>query len=247
MSTATRVIPTQLTVREIAALIDHSLLRPELTDDDVRRGCALADRYNTWSVCVRPADVALAARLLASTSVAVGTVVGFPHGHSTTESKLFETRRALDDGAREIDMVINIGALRGGKHDYVEDEIAAGSANVPAPSSSRPRPALPPEVRRFTTCCSWSGPRLRKYRSKPQAEFARWTGCSSSSPSESRDSAPPRQLPSWTRRHSAVPTAQPSPFRPHTTTKALPTLRPTELTDLKRSEPSGALEVRSRR
>ena len=124
MSTATRVIPTQLTVREIAALIDHSLLRPELTDDDVRRGCALADRYNTWSVCVKPADVALAARLLASTSVAVGTVVGFPHGHSTTESKLFETRRALDDGAREIDMVINIGALRGGKHDYVEDEIA---------------------------------------------------------------------------------------------------------------------------
>jgi deoxyribose-phosphate aldolase len=124
MSTAIRVIPTQLTVREIAALIDHSLLRPELTDDDIRSGFDLADRYGTWSVCVRPADVAQAARLLASSSVRIGTVVGFPHGSSTTKSKLFETRRALDDGASEIDMVINIGALRSGRHDYVEDEIA---------------------------------------------------------------------------------------------------------------------------
>ncbi|MGO9584183.1 MAG: deoxyribose-phosphate aldolase [Acidimicrobiales bacterium] len=124
MSTATRVIPTQLTVREIASLIDHSLLRPELTDDDVRRGCALADQYCTWSVSVRPADVVLAVHLLAGTNVTVGTVVGFPHGHSTTEGKLFEARRAFEDGAREIDMVINIGALRSGKYDYVEDEIA---------------------------------------------------------------------------------------------------------------------------
>ena len=122
--TTTRAIPTELTVREIAALIDHSLLRPELTEDDVRNGCALAARYGTFSVCVKPADVALAARLLAGTNVAVGAVVGFPHGSSTTESKVFETRRALADGAREIDMVINIGALRGTKHDYVEAEIA---------------------------------------------------------------------------------------------------------------------------
>ena len=124
MSTVARVVPAKLTVREIAALIDHSLLRPELTDDDVCSGCALADQYGTWSVCVKPADVALAAGLLMGTSVAIGTVVGFPHGNSTTESKLFETRRALDDGAREIDMVINIGKLRSGKHEYVEDEIA---------------------------------------------------------------------------------------------------------------------------
>ena len=124
MSTATRVIPTTLTVREIAALIDHSLLRPELTDDDVCNGCALAGQYGTWSVCVKPADVALALQRLTGTRVVIGTVVGFPHGSSTMESKLFETRRALDDGAREIDMVINIGKLRGGKHDYVEEEIA---------------------------------------------------------------------------------------------------------------------------
>jgi deoxyribose-phosphate aldolase len=123
MST-TRAIPTELTVREIAALIDHSLLRPELTDEDVRAGCTLAASYSTCSVCVKPADVALAAGLLADTGVAVGTVVGFPHGNSTTEVKLLEARRALADGASEIDMVINIGALRGAKYDYVEDEIA---------------------------------------------------------------------------------------------------------------------------
>jgi deoxyribose-phosphate aldolase len=124
MSTATRVIAAQLTVSEIAGLIDHSLLRPELTDDDIRAGCRLADRYGVWSVCVRPADIASAVRLLASSTVAVGTVVGFPHGHATTATKRFETRRALDEGAREIDMVINIGALRSDRHAYVEDEIA---------------------------------------------------------------------------------------------------------------------------
>ena len=123
MSTTARVIPDQLTVSEIAGLIDHSLLRPELTDDDIRSGCELADRYRTWSVCVRPADVAAASRLLASSSVLVGTVVGFPHGSSTTEAKVFETRRALDEGAREIDMVVNIAALRSGRYSYVEDEI----------------------------------------------------------------------------------------------------------------------------
>ena len=124
MSTAARVIPATLTVREIAALIDHSLLRPELTDYDVTSGCALAEQYGTWSVCVKPADVALAEHLLTGSSVVVGTVVGFPHGNSTTESKLFETRRALDDGAREIDMVINIGKLRSGQPEYVEDEVS---------------------------------------------------------------------------------------------------------------------------
>ena len=124
MNTAARVVPTKLTPPEIAALIDHSLLRPELTDDDVASGCALAARYGAWSVCVRPADVAFAAGLLTGTSVVVGTVVGFPHGSSATGTKLAETRRALDDGAAEIDMVINIGKLRSAQHGFVEDEIA---------------------------------------------------------------------------------------------------------------------------
>ena len=135
MSTVARFVPTELAVHEIAALIDHSLLRPELTDDDVRSGCALAEQYGTWSVCVRPADVVLAARQLDGGSVVVGTVAGFPHGSSTTATKLFETRRALDEGAREIDMVINIGAFRSGQYGYVEDEVAevvavAHSANA---------------------------------------------------------------------------------------------------------------------
>jgi deoxyribose-phosphate aldolase len=124
MSTVARFVPTELAVHEIAALIDHSLLRPELTDDDVRSGCALAEQYGTWSVCVRPADVVLAARQLEGGSVVVGTVAGFPHGSSTTATKLFETRRALDEGAREIDMVINIGKLRSGEHGHVSDEIS---------------------------------------------------------------------------------------------------------------------------
>ena len=123
MTTTNRVIPAWLTVSEIASLIDHSLLRPELTDDDVRQRLRACPRYSTWSVCVRPADVALAAHELARTNVTVGTVVGFPHGSSTTASKLFETAQALGDGAREIDMVINIGALRGARHDYVLEEI----------------------------------------------------------------------------------------------------------------------------
>ncbi len=124
MSTGARFVPTELTVPEIAALIDHSLLRPELTDSDVLSGCALAERYGTWSVCVRPADIVLASCRLAGTKVVIGTVVGFPHGSSTTASKLFETDLALHDGALEIDMVINIGKLRSGEHGYVEDEIA---------------------------------------------------------------------------------------------------------------------------
>ena len=124
MNTAARVVPTRLTVPEIAALIDHSLLRPELTDDDVASGCALAARYGVWSVCVRPADVAFAAGQLSGSGVVVGTVVGFPHGSSATGTKLVETRQALDEGAAEIDMVINIGKLRGGQHGYVADEVA---------------------------------------------------------------------------------------------------------------------------
>jgi len=80
-------------------MIDHSLLRPELTATDVRSGCALAARYQVASVCVKPADVPLAAKELAGTTVLVGTVVGFPHGSSATRIKAAEARAALEDGA----------------------------------------------------------------------------------------------------------------------------------------------------
>lgn len=113
------------TYRDVAKAIDHSLLRPELDDRVVEDGCRLAAEYDVASVCVRPADVARAVRLLAGTDVAVGTVVGFPHGSHLTATKVFEARRALEDGARELDMVINIGALRSGRDDDVRADIAA--------------------------------------------------------------------------------------------------------------------------
>jgi deoxyribose-phosphate aldolase len=114
-----------LTYAQLAKVIDHSLLRPELTEAEAIAGCELARRYHVASVCVKPADVALAARQLAGSDVAVGTVVGFPHGNSTTAVKVAEAQQALKDGATELDMVINIGALRSGKTDYVRNEIRA--------------------------------------------------------------------------------------------------------------------------
>ncbi len=114
-----------ITYEQLAKVIDHSLLKPELTEADVAAGCDLSKKYHVASACVKPCDVAFAAKRLAGSDVAVGTVIGFPHGNSTTAIKAAETRQALADGAVEIDMVINIGALRGGRNDYVRDEIRA--------------------------------------------------------------------------------------------------------------------------
>jgi deoxyribose-phosphate aldolase len=113
------------TYRDIAKTIDHSLLRPELDDDFVEDGCRLAARYDVASVCVKPVDVTRAAAILAGTDVKVGTVIGFPHGSSVTATKVFESRRALADGAVELDMVIDIGALRSGRDADVQADIAA--------------------------------------------------------------------------------------------------------------------------
>jgi deoxyribose-phosphate aldolase len=114
-----------LTYRDVAKTIDHSLLRPELDDAFVADGCGLAAEYDVASVCVRPADVARAAAILAGTDVAVGTTIGFPHGNHLTETKVFEARRALADGATELDMVIQIGALKSGRDADVQADIAA--------------------------------------------------------------------------------------------------------------------------
>jgi deoxyribose-phosphate aldolase len=116
---------SNLTEREVAKTIDHSLLRPELDDAFVEDGCRLAAEYDVASVCVRPVDVRRAKAILDGTDVAVGTVIGFPHGSSTTETKVFEARRALADGATELDMVIDIGALRSGRDEDVRRDIAA--------------------------------------------------------------------------------------------------------------------------
>jgi deoxyribose-phosphate aldolase len=114
-----------LTERDVAKTIDHSLLRPELDDAFVEDGCRLAAEYDVASVCVRPADVLRARAILDGTDVAVGTVIGFPHGNHRTAIKVAEARHALDDGATELDMVIQIGALRSGRDADVQMDIAA--------------------------------------------------------------------------------------------------------------------------
>lgn len=114
-----------VTYEQLAGTIDHSLLKPMLTADDVVVGCELAAGYEVVSVCVRPADVSLAASELQGTDVAVGTVISFPHGDSVTAIKVAEAAKAMDDGAVELDMVLNIGWLLSGRHDEVQDDIAA--------------------------------------------------------------------------------------------------------------------------
>jgi deoxyribose-phosphate aldolase len=114
-----------LTERDIAKTIDHSLLRPELDDAFVEAGCRLAAEYDVASVCVRPVDVRRAVAILAGTDVKVGTVIGFPHGSSTTATKVQEAQRALEDGAAELDMVIDIGALKSGRDADVQADITA--------------------------------------------------------------------------------------------------------------------------
>jgi deoxyribose-phosphate aldolase len=114
-----------LTERDIAKTIDHSLLRPELDDAFIEAGCRLAAKYDVASVCCRPADVARAKAILTGTDVAVGTTIGFPHGNHTTQIKVAEARRALADGATELDMVIQIGALKSGRDADVEADIRA--------------------------------------------------------------------------------------------------------------------------
>jgi deoxyribose-phosphate aldolase len=114
-----------LTERQIAKTIDHSLLRPELDDAFIEAGCRLAAEYDVASVCVPPVHVRRAKAILDGTDVAIGTVIGFPHGYSTTELKVAEARAALADGATELDMVIEIGALRSGRDDDVRADIAA--------------------------------------------------------------------------------------------------------------------------
>lgn len=114
-----------ITFEQLAQTIDHSLLKPEMTEAEIIAGCELALRYNVASVCVKPCYVALAAKLLAGSTVAVGTVIGFPHGAHTTATKVFEAQDAMNNGATELDMVLNIGELRSGHTEYVRADIAA--------------------------------------------------------------------------------------------------------------------------
>jgi deoxyribose-phosphate aldolase len=125
-----------ITEEKVAKTIDHSLLRPELTVEEVLAGCELAAAYQVASVCCRPLDVGRCRDALQGSGVLVGTVVGFPHGASTSAVKAAEAERALDDGAVELDMVLPIGWLRSGEDAYVHDDIAAVVA------TARPRGAV---------------------------------------------------------------------------------------------------------
>ena len=109
----------------IAALIDHTLLKPEATAADIRKVCVEARHYGFASVCVNPYWVRLVAEELTGSTIKVCSVVGFPLGASATQIKVAETAAAIRDGAQEIDMVLNIGELRGGDHDAVRGDIQA--------------------------------------------------------------------------------------------------------------------------
>mgnify|MGYP000381979479 FL=1 len=107
----------------LASLIDHSVLKPTSTVQDVKDGAAIALKYQTAAYCIRPSDVPLASKLLAGSDVKVCTVIGFPHGTTDTTSKAFEAAEAARNGAHEVDMVINIGWMLSGDLVAVEDDI----------------------------------------------------------------------------------------------------------------------------
>ena len=113
------------TYEQLAKMIDHSLLHPTMTDQDLEEGCKLAAKYGVASVCIKPYAVKRAAELLKGTGVFVGAVIGFPHGNSATESKRYETELACKDGAVEIDMVVNLGKALSADWDYVERDVKA--------------------------------------------------------------------------------------------------------------------------
>jgi deoxyribose-phosphate aldolase len=110
---------------QLAAFIDHSVLLPQLTRAEARDAILLGRALGAASCCVRPCDVPLAFELLAGSATAASTVIGFPHGSTTTEAKVFEARQALESGAVELDLVINVARLRSGDLDYVQNEIDA--------------------------------------------------------------------------------------------------------------------------
>lgn len=114
-----------ITKKEFLSHVDHSLLKPNLTLDDNRRGLEFAAEVGAKAVCISPHRLGLAKEVLAGTEVIIGTVAGFPTGTHPTSVKVFETQRCFEAGAAEVDMVIDIGALISGHDDMVRDDIAA--------------------------------------------------------------------------------------------------------------------------
>ena len=117
--------PGVLTAKDIAGMIDHSLLRPDMTRDEVIKECEIARKYNVKTVCVRPYDVQLCREQLQGSDVEISVVVGFPHGNSKTVVKFYEAEKAIQDGARELDVVLPLGKVKSGEFDYVTEEVRA--------------------------------------------------------------------------------------------------------------------------
>ena len=113
------------TVAEVARRLDHAVLRPEATDRDLTEAAAMCVARGVGCLCVRPCDVAAAVRFVAGSDVVIASVVGVPHGSQTTQVKAAEARRAISDGGREIDMVMQIGAFLSGRSADVRSDIAA--------------------------------------------------------------------------------------------------------------------------
>lgn len=113
------------TYRDIAKMIDHSLLNPVLTDEELERGCRIAREYDVASVCIKPYYLKRCAEILRGSDVRASTTIGFPHGGHTTAIKVAEAKQALDDGGIELDMVVNIGKVLSEDWAYVRDDIRA--------------------------------------------------------------------------------------------------------------------------
>jgi len=113
------------TLNVLAKMIDHSLLHPTMTDDDIAKGCELSKRYNVATACVKPYSIPLAKDLLSESDVGVCAVIAFPHGNSAAAIKVKEAEEAVSAGATEIDMVVNIGKVLGGAWNYVSREVRA--------------------------------------------------------------------------------------------------------------------------
>ena len=114
-----------VTLRDLAKMIDHSLLHPTMTDAEIRKGCELSRKYGVATACIKPYSIALAKEVLAGSDVGICAVIGFPHGNSTTAIKVKEAEAAVAEGSTEIDMVVNIGKTLAGNWDYVSSEIRA--------------------------------------------------------------------------------------------------------------------------
>jgi deoxyribose-phosphate aldolase len=112
-----------VTYTQLGKMIDHSLLHPTMTDDDILAGLEIAKKYNVATACIKPYSIPMAKKILAGSDILICPVIGFPHGNSTTEIKVMEAEAAVKAGGQEIDMVINIGKALGGDWDYVSKEI----------------------------------------------------------------------------------------------------------------------------